>query len=131
VDRYQSVITRLANNGVQVKTWCVTALAALVALAADAGRPELLIVALAVVLTFCMLDAYYLSLERHFRQVSQQLVERVGRGEATGWTVFFKVEGPGAERDWSRIVACAKSLAISPFYVGVGALLIVGLFVTI
>lgn len=131
VDRYQAIVTRLANNGLQVKTWCVTALAAVVAIAANGDLPELLLVALVVLATFCLLDAYYLSLERHFREESARLVNRASTLSAEDWTALFQVEGPGGSRRWGRVLACASSLAISPFYVGVGLVLLVGSLVTI
>lgn len=127
VDRYQAVITRLSHSGVQVKTWCVTAEAAVIAIAANSDLPELLLVGLVTLVTFCLLDAYYLSLERHFRAASDDLIERVAREEATVvWTELFRIEGPGGTRDWARVIACASSLAISPFYASVAVLLLVG-----
>src|SRR4051794_8305121 len=72
LDRYQAVISRLANNQVQVKTWCVTALAALAALAVNNKEQGPLAIGLVVLCTFFFLDAYYLALERHFREESRR-----------------------------------------------------------
>lgn len=133
VDRYQAIVTRLGNNSLQVKTWCVTALAAVVAIAANGDLPELLLVGLVVLTTFCfcLLDAYYLSLERHFRDESARLVERAPILSGDDWQALYQIEGPSGSRSWGRILGCARSLAISPFYVGVGLLLLVGFLVTI
>ena len=131
IDRYQAVITRLANSGVQVKTWCVTAEAAVIAVAANSDLPELLLVGLAGLVTFCLLDAYYLSLERHFRDAADELIECVARDEAAvDWPRLFRIEGPAGTRDWRRVVSCASSLAISPFYASVALLLLVGFAVS-
>lgn len=131
VDRYQAVITRLAHSSGQVKTWCVTAEAAVIAVAANSDLPELLLVGLVTLVTFCLLDAYYLSLERHFRAASDGLIERMARGETTvPWMDLFRIEGPGGTRDWARVIACASSLAISPFYISVAVLLVVGFAVS-
>lgn len=131
VDRYQAIVTRLANNSLQVKTWCVTALAAVVAIAANGDLPELLLVALVVLATFCLLEAYYLSLERHFREESPRLINRAPTLSVEDWAALFQVESPGDSRRSGRVLACASSLAISPFYVAVGLVLLVGSLVTI
>lgn len=114
LDRYQAVISRLANNQVQVKTWCVTALAALAALAVNNDQQGPLVIALVVVIAFFFLDAYYLSLERHFRGQSHRAVEEVfASGESPSWAELFRMEGSRARpatglasRQEVRSVAC-------------------------
>lgn len=126
--RHQAVISRLANNSVQVKTWCVTALAALVALATNNREPELVLVGVMLLAAFFVLDSYYLVLERHFRRESARLVDDVAADSLDDWRALLRVEGPGLSgAQWRPIASCWKSLAVSPFYVGLGALLLVGL----
>ena len=129
LDRYQAVISRLANNQVQVKTWCVTALAALSALAVNNDQQGPLVIALVVVIAFFFLDAYYLSLERHFRGQSHRVVEEVfASGESPSWAELFRMEGPGQgqRQGWRAVRRCGGSLAVSPFYLGLLVMLALG-----
>src|SRR3954468_15616571 len=80
-DRYQGVVSRLANNSVQVKTWCVTAVGAVSAVAVNNGRSSLFLVALAILGVFMLLDVNYLFLERRFRAGAHDLVQKVVSAE--------------------------------------------------
>src|SRR6185436_5494770 len=62
----QSVISRMASNSASCKTWCVTLVTALFALAIDKNKPAAILIGLFPLALFCFLDAYYLSLERDF-----------------------------------------------------------------
>jgi hypothetical protein len=116
--RYQAIISRLATSSVQVKTWCITSLAALVALTVNSDEPRLLFVGVALVAGFYALDCYYLFLERHFREQSTGLVEDLAAGRIEDWRALMKIEGPrlGAKH-WRAIGGCGASIAVSPFYV--------------
>ncbi|MFN2488828.1 MAG: hypothetical protein ABR529_03630 [Actinomycetota bacterium] len=124
VDRYQAIISRLGENSVRVKTWCVTAVGALVAVALNNERPEVLLVGLALLPSFLALDAYYLSLERHFRTASSTLVG--GAGTNTVWRDLLEVEGPPRDGRWRRVMSSGTSQAVWPFYAPLGVLLMVG-----
>jgi len=114
VDRYQAIIARLGENSVRVKTWCVTAVGALVAVALNNERPAVLLVGLALLPSFLALDAYYLSLERHFRDASSGLVGRTGTN--TVWRDLLEVDGPPTDWRWRRLTSSARSQAVWPFY---------------
>ncbi len=59
----QSVISRMANNSLQVKCWCVTIVAAIIVL----SDSVIIWIGLLPVLLFCALDCYYLWQEQKFR----------------------------------------------------------------
>lgn len=63
----QGIISRLAGYSATVKNFSVTVTAALVALALDKGGAEALWVGVGAAVVFALLDAYYLSRERAFR----------------------------------------------------------------
>lgn len=68
LEMIQAVITRLANISVLMKGWGVTLVSALMALgAAKDGDPRLILVAMVPLISFAVLDAYYLWLERRYR----------------------------------------------------------------
>lgn len=125
LDRYQSIISRLAGNGVQVRTWSVTTTGALAALAIERNRGELLAVGLAVLLVFWALSAYYLALERDFRRAEVNLAEEVlAAGAVRGLLV---IEQDTDRRLGNRVWSGAWSPALWPFYVSLAMLLGLGL----
>lgn len=64
----QAIVSRMATNSVNCKTWCITLTSALLVVLADKGKVNFVWVALIPVLLFCFLDAYYLAQERAFRE---------------------------------------------------------------
>jgi hypothetical protein len=67
LDMLQGVIARMAGNSSNLKTWTVTLLAGIFALAAKDADRRFLIVALAPAVGFWALDAYFLTQERRYR----------------------------------------------------------------
>jgi len=65
----QSVINRMAANSFLLKGWTVTLVAALFALAAKDSDKKYIVVAHFPVVVFWILDAYFLSRERLFRNL--------------------------------------------------------------
>lgn len=63
----QAVITRLAGNSFLIKGWSVTLTTAIIGFAVKEGGPGFALVGLAPVTVFALLDAYYLGLEKAFR----------------------------------------------------------------
>ena len=68
LDFLQSIISRLAGNSFQMKTWNVAlATAAIGFVTAKDSRPNMAVLAVIPSLAFWGLDAYYLALEKLFR----------------------------------------------------------------
>jgi len=65
----QSVVNRMASNSFLLKGWSVTLVAALFALAAKDANKNYIIVAYLPVGIFWIVDAYFLSQERLFRSL--------------------------------------------------------------
>ncbi len=67
----QAVIARMANNSFMIKSWCITMVAALLALAGgkDVNNVKLVYVAYIPLLMFWYLDGYFLQQERTFRGI--------------------------------------------------------------
>ena len=70
----QDVITRMNRNAFQLKGWSITIVAALAALAVDKGSLLLFVVAAVSTIPFCLLDAYYLLMERQFRGLYSDVI---------------------------------------------------------
>jgi hypothetical protein len=65
----QAAITRLASNSFQLKGWSVALGIAIIGLTAKDSQPQLAWFAIIPTLAFWGLDAYYLALERRFRDL--------------------------------------------------------------
>lgn len=63
----QNVINRMSSNSFLLKGWTVTIVTALFALAAQNTNPDFAYLAFIPIITFWILDAYYLRQERLFR----------------------------------------------------------------
>lgn len=72
----QSTISRFNNNCFVIKGWCATLVAAMFALSAkDANEKYILITCLTTII-FWILDAFYLSQERKFRQLYNKVASK-------------------------------------------------------
>ena len=63
----QNVITRMNSNSFQIKGWAVTIVSALLAIYASSKNNYFIMVGVFPIMIFWLLDAYYLSQERKFR----------------------------------------------------------------
>jgi len=112
----QSIIARLAGNSANAKTWCVTLVAGLLALAAgkEANWVMFLKVSYLPVVLFCFIDMYYLYLERFFRAKYEEIRQKaIGDGVPDGELFHFR--GP-ATTFCSEMVGTILSPSIWPFY---------------
>ena len=75
----QGVITRMNSNSFSMKGWMVAIVSALAAIyASDSFNPcgcIYFIIAIPVVLIFCGLDAYYLKMEKQYRQLYKKVLD--------------------------------------------------------
>lgn len=76
----QGVITRMNSNSFSMKGWMVAIVSALAAVyASDSTNPcgyIYFVIAIPVVLIFCGLDAYYLKMEKQYRDLYNKVLER-------------------------------------------------------
>lgn len=97
----QLVVARMASNSFLLKGWSVTLVAALFALAAKDSDKKYIVVAYLPVIVFWILDAYFLSQERRFRnlydgvrakkedQIDFSMDTKPFVDSRTGWTAAF------------------------------------------
>jgi len=72
----QSVINRMASNSATLKGWSITLVAALFALAAKDINRAFVIIAYLPVITFWILDGYYLCKERGYRELYKEVARK-------------------------------------------------------
>ena len=109
----QGIIQRMAENSRSCKVWCVTLVAATLVLVARTGEPQHALIALAPTLLFLFLDAYYLALERAFRNSYNAFAAKLHRGELAP-TDLFKVAPTGM--GLALVGRCMGSVSIWLFY---------------
>ena len=71
----QNVITRMNSNSFQIKTWTITLIAALLALAVNSKNHGYVLTACLPTFVFWLLDSYYLQQEKKFRGIYNDIVE--------------------------------------------------------
>jgi hypothetical protein len=76
LEMLQAVINRMASNSFVFKGWAVTIIAGLSAFAAKDADKKLLLVALFATLLFWAVDAFYLSLERRYRELYAKVAKK-------------------------------------------------------
>jgi hypothetical protein len=72
----QGVISRMSGFSAGVKNFCVTISAGIIAVAYQKQIPMLGWAAVAVVVIFCIMDTYYLGLERRYRELYEDVAAR-------------------------------------------------------
>ena len=65
----QDIITRMNSNSFLLKGWCITLVSALFALAAKDTNPLYVLIAYIPIPAFWLLDGFYLSQERQYRDL--------------------------------------------------------------
>ncbi|MGP8214842.1 MAG: hypothetical protein ACLQQ4_04700 [Bacteroidia bacterium] len=77
IDLIQTVITRMANNSFLLKGWLISIVAVVIALTKDSILKDLYVplFLLVPILTFWYLDAYFLRLERIYRDIYEWVIK--------------------------------------------------------
>jgi hypothetical protein len=103
LDLLQGAISRMAANSFLLKGWSVTLATALLGLSAKDARPGFALLALMPILTFWGLDAYYLALEKKFRDLYDVAINLT--------STDFKM-APGEVRPREGLNAAARPAAL-------------------
>lgn len=119
----QGVITRMNSNSFSMKGWMVAIVSALAAVyASDSTNPcgyIYFVIAIPVVLIFCGLDAYYLKMEKQYRDLYNKVLE-------SPTTTDFDMDVSGYKRTlWQAF----KSPSVWILYSSVIVLLVVAIVI--
>jgi len=109
----QSIIQRMASNSASCKAWCITLVSAILVIVADKGRSQYTLIALIPTVLFLVLDAYYLALERMFRQSYNVFIEKLLSGKVVA-SDLYAVSPCG--NLFKTFLASLLSFSIWPFY---------------
>lgn len=121
----QAVITRVANNSAACKTWCISLLSAIMVLSADKSRADLVWIGGIPVLLFFVLDAYYLGLERQFRDIFGAFIRKLHFGNAACDDLFMMAPRAGRGVTSLQIARAAASMSVWPFYSLLAVLIVI------
>ncbi len=109
----QSVIQRMASNSTSCKAWCIALVSAILVIVATTGKPQYTLIAIFPTVLFLVLDAYYLTLEKMFRQSYNSFIEKLHMEKVT--TSDLYVVAPSGSM-LKGLFASFISFSIWPFY---------------
>jgi hypothetical protein len=116
----QAVIQRMASNSASCKAWCITLVSAILVIVADKGKPRHAVIAAVPTILFFVLDSYYLSLEKRFRDSYNSFIDKLHRGRVTASDLYAVTpHGP----PFSAFVAAVLSFSIWPFYLALAGMI--------
>lgn len=111
----QNIITRMANNSVSCKTWCISLVSAILVVVADKNKPNYVWISLIPIILFLLLDAYYLAQERSFRDVYNKFVENMHTGKAEIKDLFV-LKPIVSSNVVKSLCEASFSFSVYPFY---------------
>jgi hypothetical protein len=110
----QAIITRLAGNSAQCKTWCVTIVSALFGLAGATKSGRIAVAAIIPILVFGFVDAAYLANEKAHRDLYNSIVAKI-RDRAYALADFANLSAPA---DAGHYIWALSSWSVWPVYLG-------------
>lgn len=111
----QSIIQRMATNSTSCKAWCIALVSAILVVVADKHVPKYMAIAALPTVLFYVLDAYYLGLERSFRDSYNDFIKKVHDDGIDVQDLY--VMTPKGSVFWGTISALF-SFSTIPFYLG-------------
>jgi len=120
----QGVIGRMASNSASAKTWCIALVSAIIVVVSDKGEAGFVWIALVPVVLFFLLDAYYLGLERQFRDRYNDFIGKLHNGRAEVEDVFIVTPGDGVRGTMKAALMACGSVSVWPFYSLLAAMLL-------
>lgn len=87
----QGIIQRMASNSSACKAWCVTLVSAVLVIVADKGRSDYAYIAFLPTIIFTALDAYYLALEKAFRNSYNDFISKLHNKTLTEESLYSVV----------------------------------------
>jgi hypothetical protein len=110
----QSIISRLAGNSAQCKTWCLAIVSALFGFASATKSGHVLDASIVPILILGATDGFYLSRERAFRKLYVVMVDKIRSGTYATLDVFDL----GALTKITDVGSALRSWSVWPIYVG-------------
>jgi hypothetical protein len=110
----QAIVTRLAGNSAQSKTWCVAIVSALFGLAGATKSGRIAAAAIIPIIVFGFVDAAYLANEKAYRDLYNRMVTKI-RGGSYGVADYGDLTAPA---DAGHYIWALSSWSVWPVYLG-------------
>jgi hypothetical protein len=124
----QNVIRRMAANSSASKAWCVTLVSAVLVIVADKGVPDYAYIALLPAVIFAALDAYYLALEKAFRNSYNDFIFKLHNKTLTETDLYSVApKGNMSRLQWASL----KSFSVWGFYLSLITLIFITKFIAV
>ena len=114
LEMLQGVVQRMAENSRSCKLWSITALSAVLFLAARTGTPWHTLIALVPLFLFFLLDVYYLSLERRFRGSYECMLKKLRQGTYGPEDVFESPPRASLFAYWRNACCPRRCISTTP-----------------
>lgn len=124
----QGVISRMASNSSQSKAWCITIVSAILVIVADKGKPTFAWVAIFPSFLFMALDAYYLTLEKAFRESYRQFITKVHNNSLKPEDLYSVAPAGNIHKHRREAL---KSFSVWGFYIGLIILVAIARYVVL
>lgn len=112
----QGIISRMASNSANCKTWAITIISAIVVLLIDKSKTCVLYIAYIPLGIFFLLDSFYLGLERFFRKEYNSFVDSLNEDNFDTNSVY-RISGPKKlTNKISQTIGALFSFSTLPFY---------------
>lgn len=122
----QGVIERMAANSTSSKAWCIAVVSAMLVVVAGKNKPDYALLALIPAFLFLALDAYYLAMEKGFRNSYKAFVTKVHNGTLSPDDLYSVTpQGSQSALQWEAL----KSFSIWGFYIGLIVLILLARWV--
>ncbi len=115
----QAVIQRMASNSTSCKAWAITLVSAILVIVADKGKPRHAMIAALPIILFFLLDSYYLSLEKRFRDSYNSFNDKLHEGKVIA-SDLYAVTPHGLQS--FAFVSAMGSFSVWPFYATLGGM---------
>lgn len=116
LEMIQGVISRMAENSLRLKEWSVGIVSALMAIAVTTKSTKVVLIGFLPAIVFYLLDAYYLRLERCFRELYDNV--RVKDSSCVDFYMNFDGgSGLCSQKWWDSWLSSLFSFATAPFHI--------------
>ncbi|MGA2141690.1 MAG: hypothetical protein ABSG94_04630 [Brevinematales bacterium] len=117
LDYLQSIISRMASNSTNCKTWTITISAALLAFFLQ-DKSKILswnkYYILLILIPFLFLDIYYLAFEKHFRNLFNDQIKLYNEQK----NILVEIKGPkGFVKNIKLLLSSSVSFSVWGFYI--------------
>lgn len=113
----QGIITRMASNSSNCKTWCISLVSAILVVIADKNNPNYAWISLIPTILFFFLDSYYLGQERNFRRIYNDFVRELHSSGEIAIDRIFVLKPPRGVNIIKLVCSSSLSFSIYPFYI--------------